>query len=256
MIECPNCHHVNEGGRFCENCGAQLIGPEDEIRPAQTGRPSGRSEAADKLKPYLEKTQQVSKQYFNYFVTLLKKPYTYASRTGKEQFVNSIITLVLYALMIPLTVYLGLKGYSYDASFYGAVIKPAVAFVIFGLLIGVYCFIAVKLGKVQADFGQVFGRFGGFMIPFVALLFVGLVLSLLQLRIFSIFMFIGFLGSIFSVPALLISSFKKDSAQGLDTVYCSIFTYLATFLTLWIMGRFLFGFVIDIIQQSFFYSFF
>jgi hypothetical protein len=262
-MNCPNCNHVNQGGKFCENCGTNLsstvvsqVAASNESN-THAGVPGSGAAVQSEPNQYLEVTKVISKQYFGYFVQVLKKPYSNSQAVGAEHFVNGLITMVLFALIIPLIIYFTAKGLLSDIGGFGGglfedavesvsppfsdfVVKPFFAYLVFILLIAVFSFGAIKLGKVQNSFKEVVARFGSFLIPFVAILVIGLILSILKISLALVILLIGLLGTIFMVPTLVIASFKKNSTQGLDTIYGTLLTYVLTSITLAIMGEMLF----------------
>lgn len=264
---CPNCQHQNDGGNFCEKCGTKLTG---NVNPevAASSETSNRSFVSQTPtvnnvpnsnaipNQYLEKTKNVSKLYFSYFMHVLKKPYANSQSVGGEHFLNAIITMILYSLIIPLIFYFGLKGLlsnindfgsalfgeevAVNPPFFDVVIKPTFAFVIFILLVAIITFAAVKLGRINASFKEVISRFGSFLIPIVIILAVALIFSILKIEFFLVVLLLGFIGSIFLVPPLVIASFKKDTQVGMDVIYGSLVTYVFTFIVIRVMGDILF----------------
>lgn len=248
---CPNCSHENEGGKFCENCGAPLNAGNGVTVP-ETGTQTASTQASK----YLESTKKISKMYFSYFMQVLKQPYASSRSVGEEHFVNGLITVIIYSLLIPLMIYFGLRGIlsdfnSFSSGLFGeqvvinppftdVVLKPAFAYLIFIALVIVFTFAAIKLGHVHVSFKEVFSRFGSFLIPTVGVLLVALVMSILKIKMFLAVMFFGFIGSVFLVPPLVIASFKKESTQGVDVIYGALITYALTFIAIGIMGDMLF----------------
>ena len=58
--------------------------------------------------------------------------------------------------------------------FTDVVIKPALTYAIFIMLVAVFTYTAVKLGRVNVHFKEVIARFGSFLIPSVAILAIAL----------------------------------------------------------------------------------
>ncbi|MGD6796087.1 zinc ribbon domain-containing protein [Metabacillus indicus] len=257
---CPNCHHENEGGKFCERCGTGLVHSAANETAAGTEaaaiHPSAEQASVSQQNQYIETTKKFSKMYFSFFLQILKNPYANSQRVGKEQLVNGIITMALYSFLIPLMIYFGLKGLLSDMSGFGSelmgdemniqppftdiVLKPAFAYFIFILLIATFTFAAVKLGRINTAITDVFARFGSFLIPVVAVLAVGVIMSFLKIKLFIAVLLIGFIGSTFIIPSLIITSFKKGSGEGVDTIYGSLITMVLAFIAIAIMGDMLF----------------
>ncbi|MDQ1144136.1 hypothetical protein QE429_000963 [Bacillus sp. SORGH_AS 510] len=260
-MQCPACSHQNEGGKFCEQCGTKLVSnafqeTASAVDVEPTSNPSyQQSQVNTQPNQYLEGAKNISKMYFSYFLQVLKKPYASSKSVGSEHFINGIITMVLYSVVIPLMIYFGLKTLLSSVNEFGSmfggemdiqppftdvVIKPTFAYAVFILLVASFTFFAIKLGKVNVTYKEVISRFGSFLIPFVAILFVALIMSILKIKLFLLFLFIGFITSIFIVPPLVIASYKKESQEGLDVIYGTLFTFVLTFIAIGIMGDMLF----------------
>ncbi|MDO7906326.1 zinc ribbon domain-containing protein [Paenibacillus sp. JX-17] len=264
-MECPNCHHWNEGGgNFCEQCGAPL--PEAVHQSGSTAAADEtRSEEASRVQPYVHPQQarqpqvdppasfqnhvyvqnarKVSRQYFSYFASVIKRPFAEAEQIRGEQFINGLITMLLFSLLIPFMLYFNLGEYRryLDSPFLNVVIKPVIIYAVFLILLTLYSFGAIRLSKVQAGFKDVLARFGAMLVPFVGLFAVAFILSILQLQLFVWFLMIGLIGSLFIVPILVVISWVKGSRGGLDLIYCALLILLAEAITLRIFSETLYS---------------
>jgi hypothetical protein len=302
LMICSSCSHHNDGGKFCEQCGTPLTAPTSDattvLQPKREEAAAAAADATTVLQPnreangapnqhvpnqyqgynqppyqgapqqpnrYIESTKKVSKMYFGYFLQVLKQPYASTQKVGAEHLINGIITMVLYAFLIPFTLYFFIKNTSNSiGSFFGSsssievpfsevVLKPTLAFAIFIFLICLFTLAAVKLGRSQASFQEVTARFGSLLIPIVAILLVALIMSLLDIKLFVVVLLLALLGSIFLVPALVIASFKKDSAFGLDAIYGTFVTYILTFIAFAIMGDMLASSLMEVIEDAMYF---
>lgn len=256
-MKCLNCNHLNDGGKFCEKCGAKLV-VIDEAAAATETPVYNTQTVSTQPNVHIENAKNVSKMYAGFFMNVIKKPFSQSQHVDHTHFVNGLITVALYAIFIPLMLYLGFKEYTtyIDSPFLNVVVKPAFAYAIFILLVSVYSFAAIKLGKVNTSLQDVIARFGTFLVPFVGLFIVATIMALLQIKLFALLLFIGFIGSVFTVPPLVIASFKKEVTAGLDVVYGTILTYLATFITIGFMAKLLFevvGSMLEDLLSSFFF---
>jgi hypothetical protein len=259
-VICPNCQHPNEGGNFCENCGTKLISQDNQattvIQQQQQPNPV---HIQAQPNPQLENAKKVSKMYFQFFLSVLKSPYTASQKVFNEDFINGIITFVLFALAIPLTIYIGLGDTTdfMDNAFITVVIKPAFGYFVLLLLISTYILAVLKLGKVSVSFKDIVARFGSFLIPFVAAILVGVLLALMDSSLFAVFLFLGFAGSMMFVPTLLVASYKKAVQGGLDALYGTILVYIAITITFIIMSALLFAKLLESLEDALsFLSFF
>lgn len=244
---CKNCGQDNQEGKFCQSCGANLAGDSNEETAAvvethgDNTHHSSQTEKESNLNEYLEKTKDISKTYFSYFTRVLKSPLTESQTIRKEEFVNGIITIVLYALLIPLMAYLSLgSARHYMASpFFNVFFKPALGYTVFIFLIAGFSFLAIQLGKAKADIKDVIARFGALLVPFIVIFVIAFILALLQTGFYAVVLSLGLMGSIMAVPPLVIYSYKKDVKGGLDTLYGVLLTYILTSITLGIMSAIL-----------------
>ena len=295
---CPSCSHHNDGGKFCEQCGTPLTATnsdattvlqpkreeaaatadattvlqskreESYAQPPVSNQPQGYNQPPNQGAPqqpnrYIESTKKISKMYFGYFLQVLKQPFASTHNVGAEHLINGIITMVLYAFLIPFTLYFFIKNTTNSIdSFFGTsssievpfgdvVLKPTLAFIIFIFLIFLFTFVSIKLGRSQASFQEALARFGSLLIPIVAILLVSLVMSLLNIKLFIVFLLLALLGSIFLIPTLVIASFKQHSAGGVDVIYGTFITYILTFIAFAIMGDMLVSSLMRAIEDAF-----
>jgi len=272
-MQCPECKHNNDGGNFCEQCGTKLDpgGYQGESSKVENlGVKYGQEQVVPRPNQqpnrYLEGAKNTSKMYFSYFLQVLKKPYASSKTIGAEQFKNAIITMVLFAIIIPLIIYFGIKflassvndfDYTFGSNvtvqpqFVDFVIKPFFAYAVFILLVVSFTFISIKLGKINVTYKDVVSRFGAFLIPFVALLVLGLIMSILKMKLFILVLFLGLFTSLCTLPPLVIASFKKENQAGLDVIYGTLLTYILTGITIYIMSNMLFEAIKSAISNMF-----
>ncbi|MBP1930154.1 zinc ribbon domain-containing protein [Ammoniphilus resinae] len=260
---CPSCGNHNEGGKFCVKCGTKLDAPneasvaEEEVAAATSQSPSYQKVLANVgSNEKVQQAKQISQLYFKYFMSIIRKPTQISQEANQAQFINGMITIVLYALSIPLMVYFGLNdmiGSYMDSPFTDIVIKPAFYFFLFIAFIDAALFGVIKLGKVNASFKDVTARFGSFLVVPLAFLLVALVFSLVKFKLFLLFLLFGFLG-LFIVVSFTIYSFKRSSSSGLDPVYGTFITYLAILILLVTLGDSMFESLKSSIQDALFFS--
>lgn len=232
QVNCSNCGNLNEGGKFCVHCGNQLGNGEVSAQQATANTNSipVNSQPAQPNR-HVETAKAMSKLYFSYFIQGIKTPTKAAQNVGGEQFINGLITMIIYAISIPLMFYFATQNDYIDLEFTEVVIKPAFYYLIFIGFTVLVTFAVIKLGRVQATVKDVFARFGAFLIVPTAFLIAALILSLIQVEFFAILLAFGFLGLFIVVP-FTIFSYKKDVPYGLDGVYGTFLTYLAIIILL------------------------
>ncbi len=276
-MKCSNCQHENQGGKFCEQCGAPLTetAENDKVVSRETVNHETSSSTVSasetpEAKPsnnYAETTKKIAEGYFVHFREVVKKPYNVCRTAESESFTNGLITYILYSLFIPLICYFGLKNImsgisSYSSGLYGSdyvvqpsffdmVIIPFFACFVFTVLMAFFAFISLKLGHVNVDFKDVFARFGLFLMPIIVIFAVGLILSILKVQYYTIFLALGLVCSMFIVPALVIVSYKKDKNGGLDVFYGTLLTYILIFILILMMVRVLFESLLSIFNSLF-----
>lgn len=249
---CETCKEIqSRGGNYCGKCGTPLVTVGNEGESRSSYEMANTQVVSSGVNVNLSNIKRTSSSYFSLFKKVLKKPYGEAQQVGAEQILNAIITVFLYALFLPLMVYFGAKEYTeyIESPFLNVVLKPAFGYAIFILLVGTYTFVSIKLGKGTASYKEVISRFGVFLIPFLGLFVVALVMAILQIKFFAVVLLLGFLGSLLTVPPLVITTFRKNTMSGLDSVYCTLVTYLGTLITIGIMANFLFSALGEMIQN-------
>jgi hypothetical protein len=250
VLNCNECGHNNQvGAKFCEGCGSKLPVNQEVVSSVtaayeETAATTAyqNTPAAGNSQQYIEKGKVISKLYFSYFMSVLKKPVQTSEKIDRSELINGIITIALFALMIPLMTYFGLKGavensfYTPEISFSAVVIKPFFSLFIFLALVGVIIFGAVKLGKSSASLLDVLARLGAFLVVPTALLAVALIISLLGSYWFALFLVLGLMGFSFIIP-LIVYSLKREQSTGLDAFYCTFLTYLGIIILFTIIGE-------------------
>ncbi|MDQ0229285.1 zinc ribbon domain-containing protein [Metabacillus malikii] len=251
-MNCSNCGHLNEGGKFCVKCGTKLAGDSATVeqqqsatienqaahvhtQPVQPEQPTQPVQPVQPAEPnkHVETAKAMSKLYFSYFIQGIKNPTTAAQSVREEQFINGLITMIIYALCVPLTLYFGIKAalsdmfgeFGNELSF-SVVLKPIFFSIIILGLIALVTFAVIKLGRVQVTIKDVFARFGTFLIVPTAFILIGFILSLIQVELYTYLLWAGLAGMLFVIP-FTIFSFKKDVTFGLDAVYGTLLTYLS-----------------------------
>ncbi|NMO97904.1 zinc ribbon domain-containing protein [Paenibacillus lemnae] len=192
---------------------------------------------------YLESAKKNSKMYFQYFVNVLKNPLAAAQRTGSEQLINGIITMVIFALLIPLMTYLSLgeaRDYldRYGSPFVDVVLKPWLWLMLLLGLTAVYTTGAVKLAtNTKVDIKEIFARFGTLLVPFIAIVIVGFLLAFMEIGLGGNLLAIGVIGAFFTIPVLIAVDYKRVPGAKLDTLYAILLIYAALLVTVMIIGR-------------------
>ncbi len=227
-VLCTQCGHINQADKFCVKCGTSLGEPTTAETPEAP-------------------TASAMPQYFSYFLQVLKNPVRTGQNSTEEQMVNGLITLVLFALILPLTVYFQLRaslrnmeyiGLGSYVPFGGVVIKPFFILLIFVMIVNSIIFIVLRIGNATVNYREVTARFGTFVIPSSAFFLVSIVFSLISGDSAIIGLFIGMgLFSWLAAICFVIYSFMKNRTDGLDAFYGVVITYIASFILLIWLGK-------------------
>lgn len=263
-MQCAQCGQINQSAKFCVKCGANLQaaatsenaggGYQPPVQPLPTAQPQAQPTSFQKPaapvrpNPQLEQVKQVSKQYFSYFLEVLKSPVRKGQSSTSVHMLNGLITLILFSLILPLIAYFQARsvarrfdfgdfGLANSVSFSGVVIKPFFFLLIIVLLVNTVIFFVLKLGNVNLNYREVTARFGSFMIPSVAFFLVALLFSLISSGSVIMGLLIGIgVFSWFVAVCFVIYSFKKDQTSGLDAFYGVILTYIACAILIALLG--------------------
>ena len=235
-MKCNKCGATCQSGdKFCGECGANLElqeaavsqPSEQEITTATLNNSSATPLSTVNSQEYIDKGKVISKQYFSFFLSMLKKPVSAAAGTNKLDLTNSLITTILFALFIPLTVFFALKNMLDEymtVSFFDVVLKPFFILVIYIALVVAVIFGVLKIAKSSASFLDVTARFGSFLVLPTALLAVAVILSLIGSNSYLFFLSIGLICFSFIIP-LIVYSYKQEESKGLDAFYGILLVY-------------------------------
>lgn len=235
-MKCNKCGAACQSGdKFCGECGANLESQEVTVSHSiqqETAIVTSNNSSATPLstinsQEYIGKGKVIVKQYFSFFLTMLKKPVSAAANTNKIDLTNGLITTALFTLFIPLMVFFALKNMFNDyitVGFFDVVLKPFFIFVIYIGLIVAVIFGVLKIAKSSASFLDVTARFGSFLVLPTTLLAVALILSLIGSNSYIFFLLLGLMCFSFIIP-LIICSYKQEESEGLDAFYSILLVY-------------------------------
>ncbi|MBO2946065.1 hypothetical protein JJQ72_18980 [Paenibacillus sp. F411] len=208
-----------------------------------------------KAAAYLDQAKDGSRIYISYALEVLKSPLAAAQRTGSEQLVNGVISIVLFTLLIPLLVYImiGSNGrnlieYSIGRSpFTEIVLKPWFWLLVLTGLSAVYTAGAVKLSSSSnVHIKEVIARYGTLLVPFIALMMISSLLISMGTSLGSMLLIIGLVGAYFTVPALIITGYFNQAGRGnMDVLYSILLVYAALLVTIMLIGRSLMSMIVN-----------
>lgn len=231
-MNCSNCGHFNEGGKFCVKCGHKLQEEAAVSQAAAASEYQPQPQPAYALQQPNQRVRQakkVSKSFFSYFAEGIKNPTATAQAAGESQFVNALITVILYALSIPIMLYVGWKLLLIQfvrSMFKLPIISEELApSDMEDFNTGADLIKATDINSI------IHFNFTDFVFKQGIFIFIGLVLAFLHVEYFSYFMNFGLL-SIFLVVPFTIASFKQSGTSGLDRIYSTLIVYVVITIVL------------------------
>lgn len=265
-MKCTNCQHEQDSGKFCGKCGTVLTAlnsdtavntaPMDAEPAAQfTASPAAIGVAPVYQAPaepnqHVEKVKATSKQYWNYFLTYIKRPGSIIDQPA-SQLTNALITLGIFALIFSLAIYKNLStalqpindmgGFfgsseSIMPSFFSVLLTVAFSLgVIFALTAG--CVYAVnKFAGTDESFKRVITIFGTLAVPSLLLVLAAYLLLLIEsLVVGNVLLVLSLSLTVSIMPMYLITALLKKSVKAFDSFYAYL-SYIVLFtISLWIV---------------------
>lgn len=269
-MQCPSCGQQTEVGKFCTNCGAPL--PDNDVAGSGTGMENssgGSPEAGSQQtnEPALDQTQaaaaqqtpqeeqtneqqppneavekikEIGNDFSNFFLTLVKKP-SAAKQANQNDWISSVITIGIYALVFALGYFFTLKivgdpfssslgdltGGSTSVPFTDGFLWPFLKFVVlFAIILGV-TFTALKLATSDFNFLETLSKYGAYLMPFTLLLILGYLLFFIKLEAVGVVvLFVSFFAAVFIIPTILL---MEEKSSGIDRMYLMVITHVINF---------------------------
>lgn len=168
----------------------------------------------------VQQAQQVSKQYWGFFLGALTRPYSTMKEVHSAQFLNSLITMGLTAVLSALYFLTWFVKWDVSPIIGPGFLKPllltaAGIAVAFGAT-----YAALRLEKISFDARLLFARFGTLLVPAVALLVLAILALILSLYSFSsVLLLLAFLFVFISINAVAFQYPLNTSNRGIDTLY-------------------------------------
>ncbi|WEG16736.1 zinc ribbon domain-containing protein [Alkalihalophilus pseudofirmus] len=235
-MSCPNCNTtLDQGAKFCTSCGHRLAAAEEVSATSDSA-----ATTTINHQQYLDQGKKISKQYVTFAKQSLRNPFSSATSLNSTNMINAIISIVLYAFLLPLFLYNALSKMSmgfYSPSFGEIVIVPM--FVSMIILIGItgIIFAVSKLMKVQIGFLDVLTRFGSLLTIPAAVLILANVFAVLSVMSFGVMLLVVSLISYFVAIAATIMSLPSQPGIGIDKFYGILITYLVMLIVTYMFGE-------------------
>lgn len=239
---CQNCNQETEEGKFCTNCGAELLvndsaatveattEPVVEAEPAETTDPVQSEQVQQESNEYAEKLKGISADFGQFFMTLVKKP-SEAKNADQTALTSSIIVVAIFSILVALNGYISVSNYSDlygSASFADDFLIPLLKYIILFALIPVITFAASKVSAQEVSLPVIIAKYGSYLVPFSLLYVVGVVFSLIKLGFpFTAVTNISIMGPVLIIPILLI---LEKPVKVFDRVYVLIALSIVSFI--------------------------
>lgn len=256
-MSCTHCHaSLDVGLQFCPHCGTKQsnsTAAQEETAAAHAAESSNHATTTnDTVAKVQENVSKTSKEFWVFVKEHVRRPVASSEQSGADQWINGIITIVLTALMLPLSMFLlyqihdeyisgffrmGYGLFREPNPFMMLLIRPF--FIILTLLAVIYgaLFVSTRLMKSACNYKDVLGRFGAYMVIPLALFVIMFGFSLIGLyKIALLFLVFGFLGVNTSISYTIYSLRHNHSAQGIDPFYAVLLTYLIVGIVYLIIG--------------------
>ncbi|KGR76210.1 hypothetical protein [Ureibacillus manganicus] len=185
---------------------------------------------------HVERVKDQSKMFFNFFTTYLKQPSSIFG-TGERQFTNGLISIIAYALLIGLSLFIFVS-----TAFGGFIDTGAVFFNVFGgsaiFIIAIFAVIVLSLFIVAKGFGpdtswkEIISLLGTLSIPSIILSILSMLLFIVKSYDFGYWMFlISLLLVISAIPLYIITRLLTMRSKSLDSFYAYL-VYIVIFSVL------------------------
>lgn len=268
-MKCAKCGTENPNlAKFCVSCGEELepsvnkfmdvedkaedpvSQQEEQAAPQENqvheGEPVPRAETQPN--EFVEQTKAIGKSYWGFVLDALKAPFGATKRVGAEQsdLIHGLITLVIFALFVPLTLYFssrGMFGGWVRPPFWETVVLPFIMLLILvAVMVGIIFGVA-RFMRSEIDFMQVYTRFMTLMVIPAGLAILALLFSVLNAYTFSTIlmslslalMMLAGIGAIFSIKE------TKAKPGGLDVIYVVIIYFAILMVIFMLLGDALLG---------------
>jgi|SRR5690625_277071 len=246
---CKSCHQETEEGKFCTNCGAELVVEESaatvestekliaEAEPVETITPAQSEQVQQDSNEYAEKIKDISSDFGGYFMTLIKKP-SEAKNTDQNVLISSIIVIAIFSILVALNGYISVNNYYNDilgsASFADNFLIPLLKYIILFALIPVVTFVASKISAQEVPLPTIIAKYGSYLVPFLLLYVIGILFTLIKLGFpFTTVTTISILGPVLIVPILII---LEKPVKVFDRMYVLIALSIVSYIIYGYLG--------------------
>ncbi|WP_164670988.1 zinc ribbon domain-containing protein [Virgibacillus doumboii] len=251
-MQCPACGQETAEGKFCTNCGAELVNNNssnagfDSTASTTSTEPSQPNNHTEQTSnETVEKIKTTGSNFGHFFGALVKNP-SEARKANGSDMSSGIITYVIFSLLVALSYHFMISsipmGFFMEISFFDSFILPLVVFIILFFVIAGLIFAGGKLSVQAVTFPDVIAKYGAYLIPFLLLYAAGLLFSLIGISALAgLLVSISFLGILLIAPTFIL---MEQPPSGFDRIYILLGLYIIVLLV--------FGFFIQSFLESIF----
>lgn len=266
MVVCKNCEHRQDSGKFCEACG-QPIGVPNHAEATSdvaqnTSVPNQQTQEVHHQPAYsqqqkrtaMEPAQQSNHErtdamketltnYWTYFINLLKNP-TNAFSLNESQFINGLITIALYLILLPIGIsIMAEEGVGLGFFIFMLVVLAIIFF---------SAFLMIKIGKDTSPFPLLVTQFAGLLVPSVTLhviVLIGGIIEAMSLIAFPLILSIIY--TVFYVPVFFVYEKTAEIHPRSQKIYLSFGAFLVMMIAFFILGDAIISQIISDMEREF-----
>ncbi|WP_404405058.1 hypothetical protein [Jeotgalibacillus malaysiensis] len=249
-MSCTSCGHEQTSGKFCGNCGSEMVYKEETVSQAeqqvaasatapppplqqQTQQQHQAATVSSAPNPTIEKAKHTSRNYLNYIKTFIKNP-SHIFNTGEQQFLNGLISLILFTVLFAAMPYLivrqvastvGFFSFSEFSginapSFFEVFIQAFFVIAIFLLIVTASLYVVNKGFGREDSFKSIISYYGTHLILPI-LLAAGSIITLFtsMYRLTTVLLGVSFLLALAMIPFYMISSLVTKKSKTTDPVF-------------------------------------
>ncbi|WP_322420416.1 zinc ribbon domain-containing protein [Jeotgalibacillus haloalkalitolerans] len=234
-MNCVNCGHEQSTGKFCGNCGTEIIkeGFTAQSQHAASAPPPLQEQVQQQHQaaavsstpnPTIEKAKATSISYWNYFKQYIKSP-SKSLQTGEGEFKNGLISIILFSILFGSMPYLmyqatfgGFGGYG--PSFFGVFFQSLMFTAAIVFLVITCLFLSNKLFGRQDSYKSVTAIFGAHILLPIIFLAAAVLTTLMSMYTLSVILIVLSVSIVIgSVPLHIISSLMTMKSKTADPLY-------------------------------------
>ncbi|HLS07904.1 zinc ribbon domain-containing protein [Lentibacillus sp.] len=236
-MKCPSCGQYSEEGKFCTNCGAQLVPEQEDMKETFPDQEDSDftvnedveqdSEASDSSSQFTEKLKDSAINFGHFFITLVKNP-SEAKKANHSDTISGIIAILLFSFLLSVSYHFLLNaipaGFFTNISLIESLILPFITFVLLQALIAGLTFAGAKLSAQAVTFPGIIAKYGAYLIPFLLFYAAGLIFSFIGLSALAgILILVSILGLLLLAPTFIL---LEQPAEGFDRLYVLLGLYI------------------------------